>query len=491
MSTPRTFGGRVKLAAQAFMGLLDTPSTNPSQIGKYPYMHADTNQDFDIIVPEFARHETIAFARKIYANYAPIKSACHDKATYAVGRSWEAVFLGEDKDWGEQAAAWLRDEWYGVADVTGKDYVTGLWLGSVAIDRDGAFGTLLTKTADGYPQIQRISSHRIGGRFTGEVKEGPYKGLKAINGVILNAVGRPVAYRVWTGNGAADYRDVSARDFIYTYDPEWFEQYLGMPSFSHAINSSRAAMDAQGWEETAHQIGSREALIEYNERGGADPNDPANLGNDGGVGGNGQGIQFQRLAGGSVRYFKANTGSKLEMFRSDRPADSWERFQDRMVRLALSGMGWPTELVWKGSDLGSPAVRMRIGQAMRAVADRQDVLYPGARREVAYAIACAINLGILPPNKDWWKWGFTLPAKLSVDAGRDSNNAREDYIIGHRNLTDILGEQGRSLRPHLEQRAMEEVMIDEVAKKYNIPRERIVDKQTKQIVTPAQQEKKP
>ena len=74
---------------------------------------------------------------------------------------------------------------------------------------------------------------------------------------------------------------------------------------------------------------------------------------------------------------------------------------------------------------------------MRAVEDRQDLLRPVARRVVGYAVAKAIKEGLLPGNAEWYKWNFTLPARMTADYGRDSNADREDYLAGITNLGDI------------------------------------------------------
>jgi hypothetical protein len=108
----------------------------------------------------------------------------------------------------------------------------------------------------------------------------------------------------------------------------------------------------------------------------------------------------------------------------------------------MKGIGWPYELAWDISELKGANGRMMLATAMRAVEDRQDLLRPFAKRAVGYACMKAINLGVLKPSEDWWRWGFTMPARMTADYGRDKSQDREDYLNGLTSLTRISAEQG-------------------------------------------------
>jgi hypothetical protein len=82
------------------------------------------------------------------------------------------------------------------------------------------------------------------------------------------------------------------------------------------------------------------------------------------------------------------------------------------------------------------------------VEDRQDTIYASAIRTVRWAVAKAMKEGILPQPKnesDWWKWGFIMPRKFSVDQGRDAQQRREDLKIGLTNKSIIVSEGGGDL----------------------------------------------
>jgi capsid protein len=205
-------------------------------------------------------------------------------------------------------------------------------------------------------------------------------------------------------------------------------------------------------------------LIEYNEAGMADDGDPAShlRADSDNVE---AGITTQTFAGGSVRHFKSNSGSKLETINSDRPGNVWESYQDRVARMFITGMNWSYSFVWKSAELTGTSQRAEIEKVRRSIDDRQALLEPPARRVVGYAIAKAQKLGILPPNDEWWKWGFTLPPKISIDPGKDSVANLNEWRAGFKNVTEILAEKGKTYEEHISQRA------DEVATRKRIQQE--------------------
>jgi hypothetical protein len=42
------------------------------------------------------------------------------------------------------------------------------------------------------------------------------------------------------------------------------------------------------------------------------------------------------------------------------------------------------------------------------------------RRVHGYAISKAINIGLLPPSEEWWKWDYQLPAEITADRMYDA-----------------------------------------------------------------------
>lgn len=386
----------------------------------------------------------VSDSRKAYSNLGPVRGAIDDKSMNSVGNAWMPLFEGRDREWGIEARAYLVDEFYPSADIRGPDFQTHLYLQSVGIDREGDTLGCFTEHQTGAPALGIISATRITQEDESEtvVKSGPYKGAVISHGIIMNSAGRPVAFRLDDGT------EISARDAQLLMEPQWPDQVRGFPGMTHALLDLRDLRTVQGYEKLACALASSIGLMEYNETGMADRDDPRNLGK-GGAAQPGQEPVMKEYMGGMVRYFRANTGSKIETLKNERPGDAWQQLMNRLIRNSCSGFGWPYELTWDSSQLGSANVRLILAKAMRSVSDRQSLLRPYAKRAVGYAICKAIKNGRLRPSPDWWRWGFTMPQRMTIDLGRDAASQREDLAMKITSLTDILSEQGKDLSTHV------------------------------------------
>lgn len=437
---------------------------------KRPYRPV-TIQDFRRNVSQSDFRTILSHSRELYLNLGPAKGAVVDKAVYSVGRAWRPRFTGENAEWGAQAAQWLTDQWYRSCDIAGgmHDFVTDLLLMSIALDRDGDFGILLTEGKNGWPMFQVIPAHRIWSDSSAKAPQG----FQWDKGILFSASGTPVTYRILTGEDKdpTDYRDVSAQDFIHVYDPEWFAQGRGMPAFTHAIFDLQDYQTIQGFEKQASMIASSITMLETNPDGGPDPSQLRSVVEEQISVENG--LRQEVLEGGTIRYFKSNDGSKLEAWQHNRPGTATTDFLDRLLRNALVGIGWPYELIWNAKDARGANIRSIVARAARTVEDRQDLLKTAARRLVGYAVAKAIKRGILPESAEWWKWDFTMPPHITVDAGYDAAADREDYKLGFKNLSDILAKWGKDPEQHLRERAREEQMIQRIAEEEGVDPEKL------------------
>lgn len=440
-----------RIAQKAFSWLVD--AANPKQQHRRPY-EPITSGPLHKEITQRDRRQLESDSAKLYWNLGPAKGMIDDKAMYSVGRAWLPLFKGEDKEWGKMAREWLLDQWYPLADISGHDFQTHLYLASVSIDRDGGVFPVLTEYDTGFPAVQSLPSRMICSEDGEEmVKSGPYRGLKIYDGVIVNKTGTPVAYKVKVSDEKWEY--YSTRDMGNLYDPVQVDQLRGLPAFTHAILDLKNLRQVQEYEMLASALASSIGLIEHNEQGMADPTDPMNaLAPKQVFGSQPSGpnpVNTQEMFGGMIKYFRANSGSKIDTFKNDRPGDAWQKLQDRLIRNAATGASWPYEMVWDISALGGANTRLIIAKAQRSIEDRQDLLRPYAKRAVGYAIAKAVKLGILPASEDWWKWGFTLPARITADYGREQQADREDYFAGLRSMTSILGEEGVDIDDHISQ----------------------------------------
>jgi hypothetical protein len=488
--------------------------TAAAQDGTRPYFNA-VLQSIKKAVNEHDWRTVVSISKKLYANMGIPKGAIKFKANFTTGKAWDPVYMGTNKAWGEQATKWLTNEYFPVYNVRGPmfDFKTDLWLDSVAIDRQGDIFTMFTGSGDGFPMVQTIPNHLIksprmradrdvdievkvprhltDGTNMPDNEAGPVKrkmrAAYVINGIAYSSANYPFAYCVHKDEellklGAESYEWVHAQYICHTFDPEYHEQGRGLPAFSHAVRQFLSMLTSQEFEEITQMILSSISLIENNETGTADANDPTTaLTSTGGVTrtlatqesellaeGTAPDVLMERIIGGMVRYFKAGSGGKVEPMAKNVPGDMWEKFQDRLVRTCLVGIGVPYAIIWKHNENTGVADRSDIEIVHSTIQDRQELLFVPAYRKVCYGVAVAMNTGRLPRNtEDWHQWAFTMPPEFSIDDGKLADSKRKDYVMGHENLTCILGSRGRILEPFLRERAQEIYLRKKIAKEYS------------------------
>lgn len=452
-------------------------------------------RDIGKLVPAQDRATLLSASRRLFLNEDILRGATEQKAMYAIGRAWMPKFTGTDKSFGDLAAKWLVEEFFPICDVRGEgfDFRTKLFLWSVGVDRDGETFELLTQTEQGYPQLQSIPCHRVNTprdeRDDEPLKGGLYRGLKICDGIVYNKNGAPVAI-AYTDEEINLIEYISLRDAIQISDKSWQEQGRGLPSFTPSLNALRDALQSHEWEQMAQLMMSSIGLIEKNETGAPDFGDPSTKLTGSTTTNCETGITTESFAGGTVRYFRANSGGGLEVLKNDRPGDAWESFHDRIIRKALAGVNWPYALVWKPSGQGT-AERHDIAKAQRAIEDRQDLLTRPALRCIGYAVSKAIKLGILPASADWYRWDFTYPQKLTIDDGRVSKELEGGWKAGWLNHTDVLGMMGKTPEDHYRQRASEIRMRKVIAKEFSTDGIEIEDREMAMLTPNEMPEQEP
>ena len=409
--------------------------------------------------------KTVSASREMFTNFGPLRGAIEQKAMWCVGNAWSPQFTGSDRAWGQDAAEWLNG-WFKILDIRGfpYDFQTLLYLASVSIDRDGDIGMLMTTNSAGDPRIQVIPAHlfRSGPDDGGTVEHGRYKGRTIRNGVIVDSNNRPMAYRVVPDAMKPDeFKDIKASALIFPFDPSWADQTRGIPLAVHALGDFRASNQSKSWEMWAQLIASSVALIESNESGGPEADDPTVAYGSAPSDGSSPGIGQKLMDGGMIRYFESGSGGKIESLRTERPSPEWDAFQDRIIRSGCAGIGWPYELVWK-NDGTAAAQRNVLAQADKAIVDRQVLLEAVALKMTRYGLALAIQSGQLPPNDEFWRWQFTKPRKITIDAGREGALRLSEFQEGIKTLTDIAEEEGTTLDALLRKRAYEIARAEQI-----------------------------
>lgn len=412
------------------------------------------NRGIDDLIPDQDRATLASLSRRLFTNMGVPRAAIRQKANYSVGVAWLPKYLGPDQESGKQVESWLNKAFLPVCDVRGgmHDWHCFLNLCSVAIDRDGeAFVVLTYEGNKDKARLQHLPSHLVKTKLDEKVvSTGRYAGAAIRDGIIYNSRRRPIAYRVSIGEERDSFTDLPARAVIHLYDPTYQEQGRGLPAFTHALEDLKHCLKSTEDERVRQGMLSSLGLIEHNELGGPDMNDPANVLS--GSSCDSEGLSITEFDGGKIKYFTAGSGSKIEQLKHESPGEIWENFHDRMIRAALAGADWPYALAWKPAGQGT-AERAEIERARRAIESRQNLLWHLALRSITFAVSVGEVNGEIPLLEDPMAWSFSMPPRLTVDDGRELKSQMEAWRAGALNISEIVEARGTTVEEHYMRRA--------------------------------------
>jgi hypothetical protein len=394
------------------------------------------------------RHEQLKYGRELFASMPNVGAAISSKNKWAVGSGWLPEFNGKNQKWGETVSSWLTDSFFKNCNVLGQnyDFRTSLFLSGIAIDVDGDSLMAFTTDKYGFPQIILVPSHRIGQRDNSdEVKGGRYDGYNIYDGVIVNTLNRPIAYRI-LGDTKDDDKDIPASNVQLLFEPEWADQFRGISRLARPLFDLLDIQDIDEFVKRAIKVASRYAVVHSTADG--QPTDSLNLVNaeediiSGIV--SPKAPPLENIFGGEILYANAPAGEKIEFPAADRPSANEAAAIERLERRVFAALGWPYELLDPIVKNGG-AVRLIQDLARQSISDRQVTLERRAQSIISYAIATGMENGIIPQNKDadWLNWRFTRPAKLTVDAGNEASADRDALKLGISTLEEIAAKKGQ------------------------------------------------
>jgi len=157
---------------------------------------------------------------------------------------------------------------------------------------------------------------------------------------------------------------------------------------------------------------------------------------------------------------RLSPGEKIEMIGPNRPHAGFEPFAKFLIRDVAMGLGLPVEFVYDPASVGGAGMRFIVAKAQRRFEQRQRLLIDRfCTRAWRYFIGGAIANGDLPAAEDYAKVTWQTPKSLTVDAGREAQQAREDYKAGLSSLQDYFGELGQDWEEQVRQIAKEREFI--------------------------------
>jgi hypothetical protein len=449
------------------IGLFATPRST-GQHDYYrprPFPNQNTSR-----VSDYEWRELVTFSRQLFAQMAQIAYAICQKNIYAIGDAWKPYYCGENDKWGQEAEEWLTHEWYPNCDIRGGvfDFTTSLLLTGIALDLDGDDAMVLMEDENRFPKLRFVQSMDIGTRTKPEVKDpkSPLDGANIQNGILLDRNDGFLGIQV-LGSDENEDVIVPAYNCHFLFEPEFRSLFRGVPRMSKSILDAFDKQDIDAFLKRIVKLHSSRGIIHTTTTGDA-PDGGDVIVPRGGTSGDFSaptGVRVEKVMGGEIFYLQAGADEKMEAFRSDVPHPNVEAFITRLERSCMNALGWFHELA-DPSNMRGASVRLIQDQARHSIAARQRSLKARAKRAVQFAIARAMELGLVSRNYDGMdslKWGFNLPAQLTVDAGYDEQADQENLRMGTTTMAAICEKKGKWWEEIRSQRVRENVNLIDAA----------------------------
>lgn len=397
----------------------------------------------------------LAYARQIYTSYGEIRAPILERCLLSNAGLWTPRAIGKNTSKRTRAAyEEFLDRWMRHCNVRGHpyDFWTDQLLASISLDRDGEPPVLLTLDDAGNPQVQSIANHRIYSPVAvAWVPDGPYEGMRMNNGVIYNAQARPVAYRVLDPSmqfaQPTTYTDYPAESLYVTWNPDWVDEGRSAGVLAHCLKRSFDMGEIYESQLIAIKRDSKQPLVIENEVGSADdaerrlhPNDDED--EEDFQNAQGDEVIFEDMDDGAIRYFKANTGSKITSPLTNNPGPNVPAFLEVILRGEYQGLPWSYAFCRNSTEKGGADMRVDMAKVNVIVKAQYARLWNIAKHKCSYALACEVAKGNLPPG-EWYELDFPAPPEITADIWKQYQEDRENYIIGHETLQNIAARRGQ------------------------------------------------
>lgn len=398
-------------------------------------------------------------ARSLYDNGGYAAYAVDQIALYSAPLYPQAA--SSDDAWNDKAEAYFS-QWSRRCDFQMRSTVDFAALQTMAcngIDLDGDAGFVMTGE-NGAPQLQFVEGWRIGTWRDDE---------RIRDGVKVDRKGRVVGYCVGDSEGS---EMVGADSFILLRDPSVTSPYRGQSPFRRGANSVRDHDDIIGFEKTAvktnsglvgliesqegmeekhgFQAQTEEEVVDVAAKSELDASTDTE-----------KAISRADILGGDIPVLE--NGQKWVKAESNRPNAQFSEFLDSLTSIFAAGLGIPPAF-FLDKQLTGPNTRSVLGKAQRKFSARQAVLAGFVEWVWVRVIADAIESGELEAVEDWDKVTIQTPSKLTIDAGREAQQDRDDESKGLLTRQDHYGARGKDWQRATTQKFKEERFIIQQAK---------------------------
>jgi len=420
-----------------------------------PFQVGDSRDDLST----WDRQQFMAVARYLYVNDGLCRGAINDLARYTVGTGLKPKSHASTPETAQSYEEFFN-EWAFRADFAGRHHLDQLqFMWQVGEARDGDIGIVLTEDGAGDPRVQTIRGHRIG--TFGDNAEG------LVDGVRVDDFDRVISYRVSSRNGKT--REIPAHSFILSVESTDPDALRGSTVLQAGICHVRDKKDILGFEKVAVKKSSAVAAVLKTANGTTDPEEWDNEDVDETA--EPTKLSVMQMQSGQVPVIGGD--EDLIWHDSNRPSAAFTGFLEFLVREIALGLGLPVEFIWNAAALGGATQRFVLEKADRRFKERRGRFEKQVMNRIwGRVISTGIARGKLAddPKKFFLSWRG--PADLSVDAGRDQAQDREDLKMGLLTEEDHYGMRGHDYRVKRAQvwREADELLstANQLAKKHGV-----------------------
>jgi capsid protein len=454
----------VALGHGGFSGVNDSPAR-----GRIWFPHVRQAEE----IAPWERREAARQARWMQGNGGLAERIINGMSLHVCGRGFRARPLSADKDWNRL----VKDAFHrhaSSAEAFDRAGRVNFYEAQVLVERQNyltgeMFGLLTESEVSGRAMMAFYEAEQVGNPSDRRVRSAAGDEDVWRDGIRLNRDRRPVGYRFLT-EVKGEFEDMDARDVIHYYDYTRPGQRRGITKFLHALNHLKDVMETRGF--IKHGIKARQSVGYYIKTllGGT----PTGL--DAGMGSlldsewrktvdeMRSNVPTQEFFGGG-EIGSLGVNQSLETIQHDSPGGNEQSFEGELLREVALGFGVFPELLFYVAKMSNQTSRLALEDLQKLLDYRQPRL---ARifctRYYLYWLSKELKAGRLPMpvvvdesgEADWWKHGWLVPRKVTLDAGRDGKLELQQVEEGLLTLSEFFGCRGRDWQDEVTQQ------IDEV-----------------------------
>lgn len=406
------------------------------------------------------RRQLLKNSRHLFKNNPLLKAVVERLVIYTVGTGILPEPDSSDVSWNKRAGEFIR-EWAKSPDVSSKislGKMQEIALRSALVDGDVFI--LKTFSTGGRAKAQLVEADRIGSLYG--VIQYPND-----DGVTCDTNGLPLSYTLQPATAGGKERKIPAAAVVPLANIERPGQCRGVCMAAAALTTAIDLHDILGLEKVAVKSGSAQIDTIKTQSGEINAEDVAR-----GV------APADADPAEVVRYYRQVFGPESRVLRpgdditpyvSGRPSPAWQGFVDFLAELVCLAFNLPPSMV-RQLKVGGADTRRDLATMQRVAEVWQASVVQAWQEIYEYVIEAEILDGSLAgAPADWRKAEWQFPRAPTVDAGRTSQQDREDIRTGNMTLQEGCGQYGQDWRRHLRQLAREMQTVSEMEREFMLP----------------------